>query len=186
MADRIVVLGAQPGPCADRSSRTACPGRATTARRSCCALVDQLHEIITGHELPDTAARRASRARRRIEPLPDADAAEIVGLLEYLRRARRQARTLFASPRDTDQRVRHVIDIVKAAEMLDFVDTPKRLVVLARPAGPLRQGDAPGAQGHLARAAPQAGALPQGQRGRWSSQPAHGAGPGARPGHSSS
>ena len=53
-----------------------------------------------------------------------------MGLLEYLD-ARGGKEDLFRIATETGQEFGQVILIVKAAEMLDFVDTPKRAVVLA-------------------------------------------------------
>jgi len=65
-----------------------------------------------------------------IEPVPDASPGEILGLLEYLD-ARGGSDDLFRIVTDTHKDFGRVITIVKAAEILDFVDTPKRLVALA-------------------------------------------------------
>ena len=64
-----------------------------------------------------------------IEPLPDASASEIKGLLEYLD-ARGGREDLFRISAETNREFGRVITVVKAAEMLDFVDTPRRTVVL--------------------------------------------------------
>jgi len=68
-------------------------------------------------------------ARTFIEPLPDVTAVEVVGMLEYLRQRDGEAE-VFRIADDMNQEFGHVINIVKAGEMLDFVDTPKELVVL--------------------------------------------------------
>jgi NitT/TauT family transport system ATP-binding protein len=130
MADRIVVLGAKPGVV-----RTIVENHLPRPRDYRSAeflrLVDRLHEIITGSELPDipepVAAAVAPAAI--VEPLPDAPVSEIVGLLEYLD-ARGGKEDLFRIAQDTGQEFGAVIRVVKGAEMLDFVDTPKRSVVL--------------------------------------------------------
>ena len=91
---------------------------------------DQLHEVITRTELPDLPAPAvAERGPATIEPLPDATPGQIVGLLEYLD-ARGGKEDVFRIAADTHQEFGHMIGFVKAAEMLDFVDTPKRMVVL--------------------------------------------------------
>ena len=53
----------------------------------------------------------------------------MVGLLEYLD-ARGGSDELFRIVSDTHKEFGRVIAVVKAAEMLDFVDTPKRMVML--------------------------------------------------------
>jgi NitT/TauT family transport system ATP-binding protein len=127
MADRIVILGANPG-----RIRTVVENGLPRPRdyRSpdLLALVDQLHDVITGAELPDVPAA-ASAPAGTIEPLPEVTSSEIVGLLEYLD-ARQGKEDLFRIAADTNRRFDRVINIVEAAEMLGFVDTPRRMVVL--------------------------------------------------------
>ncbi|NNB84752.1 nitrate/sulfonate/bicarbonate ABC transporter ATP-binding protein [Corallococcus exiguus] len=142
MADRIVVLGAHPGVV-----RTVVENRLPRPRdyRSpeLLRLVDRLHDIITGHELPDTQepSTPVSITATPVEPLPDASGGELVGLLEYLD-ARGGREELFRIAADTDQEFGKVINVVKAAEMLDFVDTPKRMVLLSACGVRFLQGDA--------------------------------------------
>jgi NitT/TauT family transport system ATP-binding protein len=129
MADRIVILGAHPG-----RLRTIVDNRIPRPRdyRSpqLLNLVDQLHEIITRSELPDVAPAAApGRGPAVIEPLPEATPSQVVGLLEYLD-ARGGKEDLFRIAADTNSEFGDMIRIVKAAELLDFVDTPRRLVVL--------------------------------------------------------
>lgn len=127
LADRIVVLSANPG-----RIRTAIDNPLPRPRDyrapAFLALVDRLHEVITGAELPDKPPA-APAAPPVIEALPRAAPNEIVGLLEYLD-ARGGRDDLFRIAHDTGRPFGSMIEIVEAAEMLDFVDTPKRLVVL--------------------------------------------------------
>ena len=129
MADRIVVLGANPGVV-----RTIVENRLPRPRdyRSPELLRARRPAARHHHRQRDARRRRAGTrrpARSSIEPLPDASPGEIVGLLEYLD-ARGGREDLFRIAADTHQEFGHVITVVKAAEMLDFVDTPKRMVVL--------------------------------------------------------
>jgi NitT/TauT family transport system ATP-binding protein len=131
LADRIVVLSANPG-----RIRTIIDNPLPRPRdyRSppFLALVDRLHEIITGVELPDAPAP-STALPPVIESLPRAVPTEIVGLLEYLD-ARGGKEDLFRIANDTGRQFGAMIEIVEAAELLDFIDTPKRMVVL-EPAG---------------------------------------------------
>ncbi len=88
MADRIVVLGANPGQ-VRTIMENSLPRPRDYRTPQFLRLVDQLHDLITGHELPDVAPG-AARPAGVIEPLPTATISEIIGLLEYLdaRRAR--------------------------------------------------------------------------------------------------
>jgi NitT/TauT family transport system ATP-binding protein len=128
MADRIVILAANPG-----RVRTVIDNRLPRPRdyrsRDLLGLVDYLHEVITGTELPDLPAPAAGAAAATFELLPDVMPSEVVGLLEYLD-ARGGKEDVFRIAADTNREFGHVITVVKAAEMLDLVDTPKRLVVL--------------------------------------------------------
>src|SRR5262245_56438092 len=129
MADRIVILGANPG-------RVQTVVRNELARprdyRSpdLLRLLDSLHELITAPQLPDGPAP-AGREPGFTEPLPEALPSEIVGLLEYLN-AREGRQDVFRIAADTHREFGRMITVVKAAEILDFVDTPRSLVVLSR------------------------------------------------------
>jgi NitT/TauT family transport system ATP-binding protein len=124
MADRIVVLGANPGV-VRTITENKLPRPRDYRTPEFLRLVDQLHDLITGHELPDVVPARAAA----IEPLPTATSSEIVGLLEYLD-ARGGKEDVFHIAGDTHQEFGKVLPVVEAAEMLDLVDTPKRQVVL--------------------------------------------------------
>jgi NitT/TauT family transport system ATP-binding protein len=125
MADRIVVLGANPGRI---QTVVANPLPRPRDYRSpeFLALMERLHEIITGHELPD---RPPSVGPLTIEALPEALPSEIVGLLEYLD-SHGGRDDVFRIAQETGRAYAPVIEIVEGAELLGFVETPKRLVVL--------------------------------------------------------
>jgi len=130
MADRIVVLGSNPG-----HILTVVENRLPRPRDykspELAKLVDRLHEIIMGHEIPDEvpAAAGAPAKTLGLEPLPDVSPLEMVGLLEYLD-ARGGQEDVFEIASDTGREFGHMLSVVKAVELLDFVDTPKRQVVL--------------------------------------------------------
>jgi NitT/TauT family transport system ATP-binding protein len=132
MADRIVVLAANPG-----RVRVIVDNRLPRPRdyRSpeMLALVDKLRDIITGSYLPDEGAEltTAPVATPTYEPLPNVTPGQVVGLVEYLD-AHGSKEDVFRIAQDTNQEFGHVITVVKAAEMLDLVDTPKRMVVLTQ------------------------------------------------------
>ncbi len=125
MADRIVVLSSHPGR-VRTIVENPLPRPRDTRSREFEDLVHYLHEVITGTEMPDvpTAARAT-----RIEPLPRTSTSEIVGLLEYLD-SQGGADDIFEVAAATDHEFGHMMAIVKAAEMLNLVDTPKQAVVL--------------------------------------------------------
>lgn len=128
MADRIVILGASPGR-VRTVVRNDLPRPRDYRSPELLTLIDRLHEIITGSELPDVHAVAVPREAAFIEPLPEASDSEIMGLLEYLD-ARGGRRDVFHVASDTNREFGRMIGIVKAAELLNFVDTPKSMVVL--------------------------------------------------------
>ncbi len=138
MADRIVILGANPG-CVRSIVVNDLPRPRDYRSLEFLALVDRLHDIITGHELPDE--QPGPYRVPCMEPLPDAQGSEIVGLLEYLD-VRGGKEELFQIASDTQREFGRLINIAEAAEMLDFVDTPKRMVVLTDVGRQYLQGDA--------------------------------------------
>jgi NitT/TauT family transport system ATP-binding protein len=128
MADRIVVLGANPGRVRVVVENTL-PRPRDYRWRDFAALVDRLYQVITGSELPDAPAHPPARETGLMEPLPSVSAGEIVGLLEYLD-ARGGQDDVFRIASTTHREFGQAITVVKAAEMLNFVDTPKSTVVL--------------------------------------------------------
>jgi len=127
MADRIVVLDANPGRVRTVVENTL-PRPRDYRSPGLLQLVDRLHDIITGMEMPDVPAGPAPAAA--FEAIPHVGAGEIVGLLEYLA-ARGGREDVFRIASDTDREFGKLIAVVNAAELLDLVDTPKRLVVLS-------------------------------------------------------
>ncbi len=128
LADRIVILGARPG-CVRTIVENRLPRPRDYRSSAFLKLVDELHDLITGHELPDVPAPSPTGEPRRLEPLPEATTSEIVGLLEYLD-ARGGMGDIFRIAHDTNCEFGRMLAIAEAAELLNFVDTPKRTVVL--------------------------------------------------------
>ncbi len=130
MADRIVVLSANPGRIRTIVENTV-PRPRDTRAADFTWLLDRLHDIVTSAELPDVSVTAASPglARGVVEPLPAAQTTDILGLLEYLD-TQAGACDLFQVAHDTHGTFVEVLTTVKGAEMLDLVDTPQRLVRL--------------------------------------------------------
>ena len=127
MADRIIVLSSNPGRVRTIVENPLPRPRDQRSRES-EALVDYLHEIITGVEMPDVPAAAVARASR-IEALPRTDTSDVIGLLEYLD-AKGGIDDIFDVAAATGHEFGHIMIITKAAELLNFVDTPKQDIVL--------------------------------------------------------
>jgi NitT/TauT family transport system ATP-binding protein len=127
MADRIVVLSSHPGR-VRTIVENRLPRPRDTRSRAFEDLVDYLHEIITGAEMPDAPATVTTRTTR-LEPLPVTTTSEVIGLLEFLD-SKGGADDIFDVAAATDHEFGRMMAITKAAEMLDFVDTPKQDIVL--------------------------------------------------------
>jgi NitT/TauT family transport system ATP-binding protein len=130
MADRIVVLSANPGRVRTVVANTL-PRPRDPRAPEVLALVDRLHDLITGHELPDLPepAGPAPAAAPGPEIIPLATATDIIGLLEWLG-ARGGQDDVFRIAAETGREFGHLLSAVKAAELLDLVDTPRRMAVL--------------------------------------------------------
>jgi NitT/TauT family transport system ATP-binding protein len=130
MADRIVVLSANPGRIRTIVENTL-PRPRDTRSPEFTRLVDQLHDIITSAELPDIQVSTVEPSVESdiVEPLPYAQNADMLGLLEYLDT---QGGTcdLFQVVAHTHVPFERVLTTVKGLEMLELVDTPKRSVEL--------------------------------------------------------
>ncbi|MBS1766165.1 MAG: nitrate/sulfonate/bicarbonate ABC transporter ATP-binding protein [Acidobacteria bacterium] len=129
MADRIVVLSANPGR-VRTVVENPLPRPRDLRSPEFLRLVDQLHDIITSAELPDVTVTTVEPTVESdvLEPLPPAQSNDILGLLEYME-TQGGSSDIFHISAATHVPFEKVLASVKAAEMLDFVDTPKRQVV---------------------------------------------------------
>ncbi len=128
MADRIAVLSAAPGR-VRTIVRNDLPRPRDYRSGAFVAMVEHLHDVIAGHELPDAAAPSGNGQPLGIEVIPDVSPNEIMGLLEYLQE-HASGQDIFQIATGTECEFGRLIAIVRAAEILDFADTPGRLVVL--------------------------------------------------------
>ena len=99
-------------------------------------LVSIIHESITTMTLPDlppeappAPGQAISRARSRMESIPAVPVAQILGLLEILDGAP-ELKNIYEISDDIGKEFGETISIVKAAEILELVDTPKHDVEL--------------------------------------------------------
>ena len=131
MADRVAVLSGTPGMLRT-IVEVPLPRPRDSRSPEFSKLVDHIHDIITSAELPDvqvTAPLAAAAPEDLVEPLPQAGSADILGLLEFVE-AQGGTSDLFQVATHTHVPFERVLTTVKAAEMLDLVDTPKRGVLL--------------------------------------------------------
>jgi NitT/TauT family transport system ATP-binding protein len=130
MADRIVVLSANPGRIRTIVENPL-PRPRDTRSPEFLRLVDQLHDIITSAELPDISVSRVEPSLEPdlVEPLPAAQNADMLGLLEYLD-TQGGSCDLFQVVAHTHVAFEKVLTTVKGLEMLELVETPRRSVQL--------------------------------------------------------
>jgi NitT/TauT family transport system ATP-binding protein len=133
LADRVVVLGTRPG-----HIRTIVPVTIPHPRDyqapAFRAMVQRLHDVIVSEQLPEEVAAPAVSAAQpegipEPEPLPHVNSSEVFGLMEMLRDQGGQM-DVFRLDQQTDYDFGHTLAVVKMGEMLDFLDTPKNMVVL--------------------------------------------------------
>ncbi len=147
MASRIVVISSHPGRIKNVINNPL-PYPRDVKSKEFAALVDQIHEAITALALPDDPAEPSTptfaprteqpqtaptvvseRVVVRVEPIPGVPVGRMLGLLEILDRNEERINLYELSPHiGTD--FGETIAIVKAAEMLDLVDTPKHDVAM--------------------------------------------------------
>jgi NitT/TauT family transport system ATP-binding protein len=153
MASRILVMSSHPGRITTEIVNPLPWPRDPTAA-SFEAMTEQVRAAITALALPDQPAERAAAGRtaplaeaaasaQRIESIPNVPVALIVGLLEVLE-ANDESINVFDLSARIAKDFGETIAIVKAAEMLNLVDTPKDEVHMLPPgwyflAAPLAQ-----------------------------------------------
>ena len=129
LGDRIVIMGANPGTIREVLPNTL-PHPREYRDPAFIALVDRIHAAITEIHLPDVPpAKPETPQPPRLEPLPGAQVEEIVGLLEVVH-DQGDRTDLFALTSHLRLEFGLAILAVKAAELLDLVETPKHDVVL--------------------------------------------------------
>jgi NitT/TauT family transport system ATP-binding protein len=149
MASRIVIISSHPGRLRNVIVNPLAYPRDVNSKQF-AAMVDQVHAAITALVLPDEPVERraapGAAAERvpavegaaapgeaatatRVEPIPNAPVETIVGLLEIIEDAQETINVFDLSAR-IGKEFGETIAIVKAAEMLGLVDTPKDDVLM--------------------------------------------------------
>lgn len=153
LGDRIIVMGANPGTVRREIVNTLSHPRSYRDPEF-LRIVEQIHDVVTGVHLPEEAPGEppigpaSSRpARGPIAPIPSVRVGEMLGLMEIT--ADRGGKIdLFELDALTVGNFGHTIAVVKGAELLDFLDTPKNLVVLTD-LGRALLAEAPAERRHL-------------------------------------
>ncbi|MEH2446728.1 MAG: nitrate/sulfonate/bicarbonate ABC transporter ATP-binding protein [Nostoc sp.] len=124
MADRIIVLGRNPGRIRADLPVTL-PHYRDRKHPSFQALVDQVYTIITNPELekiesPPTSSVQPATPPAKYQSLPAVRIGSIAGLLELLED--RQEKDLYRLAQELQLEVDEILPIVEAAKLMDFVE----------------------------------------------------------------
>jgi NitT/TauT family transport system ATP-binding protein len=129
LGDRIILMGANPGTIREILTNPL-PHPREYRDPAFISLVDRIHAAITAIHLPDApAVKPGPPSRPHLEPLPAAQIEEIVGLLEVIH-DQGDRTDLFALSSRLRLEFGLAILVVKAAELLDLVETPRQEVLL--------------------------------------------------------
>lgn len=129
MGSRIVVLGANPGHIR-AVIENALPYPRVESDRAFIALAEKIHDTLTKAYLPEEEVSATPKPlEARIEPLPNVNIGEMLGLLDLVR-FMGGSPDIFELSLKIGREFGKVVALAKAAELLDFVDTPKHAVVL--------------------------------------------------------
>ena len=130
LADRIVIMGTRPGHVRQIIKNTISHPRDYQSP-AFLGLVQHIHDIIVKEHLPEEPAEAVLDAGGcpAAEPLPCVNLGAVFGLMEMLK-DRGGRMDVFALDKLTDYDFGKTLEVIKAGEMLDFLDTPKNLVVL--------------------------------------------------------
>jgi NitT/TauT family transport system ATP-binding protein len=132
LADRVVVMGTGPGHVRRIEPITIKHPR-DYASPDFRSMVQRLHDVIVREHLPEESAvavtAPVSAAKAKPSPIPQANIGEMFGLMEILR-DHNSRMDVFELDELTDYDFGHTLAVVKAGEMLDFLDTPKNEVLI--------------------------------------------------------
>ena len=129
LADRIVIMGTMPGHIRQILSNTL-PHPRDYQSADFQKMVQQIHATIVSEHMPDEPAPLPGEAPAvSMEPIPPVELGQVVGLLEIVQDHRGRV-NVFTLEKLTDAEFGHTLALVMAGEMLDFLDTPKEMVLL--------------------------------------------------------
>jgi len=140
MADRILVMGSNPGHIrAEFLNSLPHPRLPDSAPFG--ELVAKIHGLITETYIPDAGQTTIAAARQaKAEVLPDIQMTEIAGLVDAIF-TEGGAVDVFVLANDIGKDFGHTLYLVKAAELLNLVDTPRQQVMLTKDGQTFAKGD---------------------------------------------
>lgn len=128
MADRILVLGSNPGHIKEEFANNLNYPRSENDPKF-IDLVKRIHACITESYMPDSVAMTEETKKNQPEILPPVSMLEIIGLIEAIKFYSGTV-DLFLISEEVGGDFGHTLYLVKAAELLGLVDTPKQKVIL--------------------------------------------------------
>jgi NitT/TauT family transport system ATP-binding protein len=131
LADRIVIMGTRPGHVRQIIQNTI-PHPRDYQSPQFLSMVQRIHDIIVKEHLPEETPEAAAAEAAGMplpEPLPCVNFTTVVGLMEILNDHRGRM-DIFAIDQLTDYDFGQTLSVIKAGEILDFLDTPKNDVTL--------------------------------------------------------
>ena len=130
LADRIVVMGAKPGHIRQIIQNDVAHPREYQSPQF-LRMVQRIHDIITKETPPDgpSMADAGGQCGPSLEPVPPVSFGHVVGVMEILGDRGGQM-DVFKLDQMTDYDFGHTLTVVKAGEMLDFLENPKNNVIL--------------------------------------------------------
>jgi NitT/TauT family transport system ATP-binding protein len=129
LADRIVIMGTKPGRIREIITNSVAHPREYQSPEF-LSMLKRLHHVIVSEHLPDEPAAAAAVGEAPpLEPIPVVAVGEIFGLMEIVHDHGARM-NVFQLDELTSCDFGHTLAVVMAGEMLDFLDTPREMVLL--------------------------------------------------------
>jgi NitT/TauT family transport system ATP-binding protein len=129
MGSRILVMGSNPGEIR-YSIKNDLPYPRDEKSVAFKSLVENIHDVLTEAIIPDTPDWvPPTFAASTVESLPNVPLTEVVGFLDHLAEDGGRA-DIFSLAHKLMKDSLNILLMTKAAELLDFVDTPKNQIIL--------------------------------------------------------